>query len=158
MNRYLRSVLSGAATGGRTFTGLAALTLTTPKTPTGTPVAVLAKPWVKALVALIASQELVIDKLPNTPSRLQPGPLVVRSLTGAGTGILIARRGPNSVSRGRSVMVGCALTGGAAAIGASWLGARWRQWAAPRLGSDFFAAALEDAAVIALAYAATRTP
>jgi uncharacterized membrane protein len=159
MNRYLRSALAGAATGGRTFTGLAALTLSTPAPPVGQPDTVLAKPWVKALVGLIAAQELVIDKLPATPSRLRPAPLTVRTLTGAGTGTIVARRGGPGGSGGpggRPDVIGCALTAGVAAVAASWLGARWRQRAAPRLGSDFAAAALEDVAVFGLAYLGAR--
>jgi uncharacterized membrane protein len=150
MNRYLRSALAGAATGGRTFTGLAALTVTA--TPSGQPDAVLAKPWVKRLVVLVAAQELVADKLPNTPSRLQAAPLIVRALTGVGTGVIVARRGAAPV--GRSTMIGCAVTAGVAAVAGSWLGACWRGWGAPRLGGDLPAALIEDAAVVAIAYAA----
>ena len=153
MNRYLRSAVSGVATGGRTFTGLAALTLATPSPSSKQPDAVLAKPWVKALVVAIAAQELVADKLPNTPSRLKAAPITVRGLTGAGTGIIIARRegaGPTD----RTTEIVCSLIGAAAALTGSWLGARWRKWAAPRLGGDLVAALIEDASVIAISYGA----
>lgn len=53
--------LTGAATGGRSFTGVATLALT----------AQGARPVVKALLCLAAGEH-VADKLPMTPSRVAP--------------------------------------------------------------------------------------
>lgn len=54
--------LTGAATGGCSFTGVATLALT----------AQGARPVVKALLCLAAAGEHVADKLPMTPSRVAP--------------------------------------------------------------------------------------
>lgn len=78
--------LAGAATGCRTFTGLAALAPAGPDTSNG---------CVKGLTALLATQELVIDKLPRTASRLEPLGLGIRC-TAAAAGLIIARRTPGA--------------------------------------------------------------
>jgi uncharacterized membrane protein len=78
----LRSTGLGLATGARTSLGLTALALTaSPRRP---PLALLA--------TLASGAELVVDKLPSTTSRLQPPGLVVRLVSGAVVGVLIARR------------------------------------------------------------------
>jgi uncharacterized membrane protein len=99
--------------------------------------------WVKALSTVAAGGELIADKLPGTPSRLQPAPLAARIAAGALAGGLDARR------RHRGVVL-AAIAGGGAAAGASYAGAFWRAFA----GHHGFAvpgALLEDGAAIALA-------
>jgi uncharacterized membrane protein len=183
MNIYQRSALAGACTGGRSFTAMAALTLVAPATGKGQPDALLGRAPIRALMTIIAAQEYVLDKLPWVPGRLRPGPLAVRGLLGASTGLIIAvrqervaealgTRGPTSPAAGptstlpvepssvtegavpeRSVSgrLACTFVATASAIGSSWLGARWRAWAAPRLGGDVAAALIEDACVLLLA-------
>jgi uncharacterized membrane protein len=107
---------------------------------------------VKALIVLGAAQEVVIDKLPFTPSRLKPASLGFRAFAGIACGVIVARRASGSEP---SASASAALGGGAAAVAASWAGAQWRSWAAPRLGA-FGAAVIEDASVIGLAVAASR--
>lgn len=63
VNVLARAALAGAATGARSFTGLAALTLATPPGPVTQPDRSLGKTWVKGLITLAASQELVMDTL-----------------------------------------------------------------------------------------------
>jgi hypothetical protein len=53
-------------------------------------------------------------------------------------------------------VLACAATARAAAIAAAALGARWRTWAAPRLGRDLPAALIEHALVLTLAIAASK--
>jgi uncharacterized membrane protein len=46
-------------------------------------------PLAAALFGLAAIGELVVDKLPRTPSRLKPAPLAVRCLVGASCGYIL---------------------------------------------------------------------
>lgn len=52
---------------------------------------VVASPKVTALLLASAAGELVVDKLPFTPSRLRPGSLVVRAGLGSLAGALLVR-------------------------------------------------------------------
>ncbi|SHG99841.1 hypothetical protein SAMN05443575_3052 [Jatrophihabitans endophyticus] len=169
-----RSVLAGAATGGRTFTGLAALAVTTPRGAREQPDATLAEPAVRAAVSLAALGELAADKLPQAPSRLSPAGLPGRVLAAGACGAIVARRAgaagpqPAEAAQGRegggaalapgrpgvpaAQVAVCAGAAAAASIGAAWLGVRWRGWAAARLNASL-AALLEDAVVVGLAAA-----
>lgn len=148
MTALLRSVLAGAATGCRAFTGVAALTLATPSRPVGQPDQLLSKGWVKGLAALLAVQELALDKLPQAPSRLEPPGLGMRCVSAAAAGLIVARRSPED---GTASTVACVAVATATAVGASWLGARWRGWAADRTGRDYVGAGLEDILAAGLA-------
>jgi uncharacterized membrane protein len=127
----VRAVVLGAAAGARTLT----------------PLAMLARHrggWVGAAAAAAAVGELVGDKLPTTPSRLQQPQLTGRVAAGALAGGLLARQ------HGRSPVLP-ALAAGAAALAASYAGAAWRA-KAPGIPP----ALAEDAAAATLAWAATR--
>jgi hypothetical protein len=165
------SALAGAASGARSATGVAALTLAARPDTRTQPDRLLGRPWVKAVVGVLAAQEYVADKLPAAPSRLEPPGLAAR-LAGAGlSGVVIARRaprtgGPKSPSAavnperlGRPARItACAVTSMAAAAATAWLGARWRGWASDRLGHDWMGAGIEDAAALALAATAAFGP
>ena len=94
---------------------------------------------------LAALVELALDKLPATPSRLRPLPLIVRCLAGAACAYLLVG-GPLA-----------AILGVAGALAGSYAGALYR-----RLLPGLVAALGEDAAALALAalvvYAAARSP
>ena len=154
MDDLTRSALIGAATGGRSATGLAALVLTAPAGATTQPDRAFTNRWVKIVVTVLAGQEYVIDKLPMTPSRLEPAGLAARATAAAIGGALLARRASPSPTRQR--LARCAGVSTVAALGTSWLGARWRGWAPSRVGSSVGAALIEDAATLAISYAATR--
>jgi uncharacterized membrane protein len=94
VNVLVRAALAGVATGARSFTGLAALTLATPAASARQPDRCLRRPWVKGLVTLAAVQELVMDKLPQAPSRLGVIGLGGRVTTAAAVGTVAAQRGP----------------------------------------------------------------
>ena len=86
VNVLARAALAGTATGARSFTGLAALTLATPPGSVTQPGRSLGQTWVKGLITLAASQELVMAKLPQAPSRLGVMGLGGRVAAGAAVG------------------------------------------------------------------------
>jgi uncharacterized membrane protein len=101
---------------------------------------------------LAAAGEIVADKLPQTPSRLDTGPLLGRLGLGATAGAGIA------AAYDRSRLVGGALGVAGAALG-SWAGARYRAALAERSDlPDAVWATLEDATAIALGVVATQPP
>ena len=103
-----------------------------------------AKPALPVL-GLAALGELVVDKLPMTPSRLEPGPLAGR-LVGGGLAGALASRG-----RGGSPVAG-AIVGVAAALTSSWIFNRGRAWVGTRTGiPDPIVAVGEDSLAIAAA-------
>jgi uncharacterized membrane protein len=162
-----RAVLIGAATGSRSFTGMAALTLATPASAATQPDRTLRNSWVKALVTSGALGELGADKLPGTPDRLTPRGLGGRVLIAALTGSIVARRhwpsgpaGPGPADPATAAPPAAATAVAVAvgtAVAAAWLGSRWRRVAARRFGRDWPGAVLEDAAALSLATAAVSS-
>lgn len=65
----------------------------------------------KYLFRLAAPGEFIVDKLPRTPSRLAPGPLVGRALSGAGVAFVLCRRAGQSPWLGMMLGAGAALAG-----------------------------------------------
>ena len=143
-NLVLRTTLLGLATGGRNAAGLTALVVAGRGTPG------LLPPGRALLVAAAAGYvgETVGDKMPWTPSRLKPPLLAVRMTTGALVGVELARRA-------RQPVWAAGLVGFAAAAVGSYAGAAWRRQSA-KSRPDWQGALIEDAAVLALAAAATR--
>jgi uncharacterized membrane protein len=148
------AALAGAAAGSRSLTGLAALILATPGDAKRQPDRALGRPWVKAVAGLAATGEIAADKLPNAPSRLSPPGLGSRLVAAAASGVVIARRAPGDDSPAQ--LAGCVAAGVGAALATSWLGSRWRAWAAERFGRDWIGAVMEDATAVTLASAAAR--
>jgi uncharacterized membrane protein len=102
------------------------------------------------VLALAAVGELVTDKLPQTPSRLDAGPFLGRLSLGATAGAGVAS------AFGRSRILGGVL-GIAGAAAGSYAGARYRALAAERTEvPDVVWAIAEDAAAVTLALAVTR--
>jgi uncharacterized membrane protein len=139
------SFLVGSATGLRSQMGLAAVVVRTNKA--GLP------SWLRSSAAarsvtVAAGAELVADKLPGTPSRLQPAGLAGRLvLGGLAAGLLAhAERGP---------VVPAAALGSAAALLAAKVGHDVRARAA-RTVPDPVVAVAEDGVAIALAVVGTR--
>ncbi|MGI5242031.1 hypothetical protein [Dactylosporangium sp. CA-139066] len=128
----VRAALLGASAGARSATPLAAVAA-----PRGG--------WLRGLTGAAALAELVVDKLPRTPSRLAPGPLAGRVVSGALAGGAYARRR-------KAGLVAPVLVAAAAALVASHAGARWRA-AAARRSLAGPAAVIEDSAAVALAWA-----
>jgi uncharacterized membrane protein len=139
-----RVALLGAASGSRSTVGLAAVALTARS-------GVLARPAVQRACLVAIAAELVIDKLPITPSRLQARGLISRAVTGGLCGGLIARRDSEVTPAELVAAVGL---GAVVAVGGAVVGAGWRTVAAGRgIGGRFGAAIAEDVVALALAAA-----
>ena len=143
------SALAGAATGSRSMTGLAGLTLSAPPGAAAQPDRTLDRPWVKATSVLAAAGEIAADQLPAAPSRLAPPGLASRVAAAAATGVIVARRGPGSA--GVAEVAACVTAATGTAVATAWLGVKWRAWASARFGRDWIGASLEDAAAIGTA-------
>jgi uncharacterized membrane protein len=151
----VRAALLGVLSGSRSATPLAVLALNQ-----GTREA--RGPWQRwrafrspigrgALVAAGVG-ELVGDKLPATPSRLDAGPLTGRAVAGAVVGMAMGRTGS-----GRGRPVAGALVGAVGALVGSWLFARARQAVVRGTGlPDVAVALVEDAVAISGSAAVVR--
>ncbi len=128
-----KSLLVGLAAGGRSTFGLAAPLLTSNATPG------------RVLGVGAVLGEMVIDKLPSTPSRLEAGPLGGRVAAGSVGGATVAARN----GHGGLAVVAAAL-GVAGSVAGSVIGAAWREIAADK-GYAWPAALAEDAASLAVA-------
>lgn len=146
---FLRAFLLGVATGGRSSAGPAALVWSaSPAVAARDPLWLSSRP-AHIATAVMAAGEAVADKLPATPSRLQPPALAARVAFGAVVGALLGRRyGASSVVTG--------VVGGLGAAAGSYAGARWRGAASARFGPDLPGALIEDAVTAGLAFAAVR--
>jgi uncharacterized membrane protein len=139
------AALAGAATGLRSTVGVGALAETGSSglpTPLTTPAA-------RVAAGLAVTGELVVDKLPNTPSRLDPPGLIARVALGSVAGAAIARASERP-------MVPAAVLAAVAAAVSARVGHDLRQRAASRV-PPLAAAVAEDVVAIALATAAARS-
>lgn len=108
----------------------------------GTVFAFLGSPRISKVLILMELGELVGDKLPATPSRTSPLPLLGRAASGALVGAAIF------VSEGRRAPIGAAL-GSTAAIAAGFAGERLRALTVEKTGlPDPVVAFAEDATVL----------
>ena len=108
----------------------------------GTFLAFLSSPRLSKALVLMELGELVGDKLPATPSRTSPPPLLGRAASGALVGAAVF------VSEGRRATIGAAL-GSTAAIAAGFAGERLRALIVEKTGlPDLVVALAEDATVL----------
>jgi uncharacterized membrane protein len=108
----------------------------------GTILAFLGSPRISKALVLMELGELVGDKLPATPSRTSPPPLLGRAASGALVGAAVF------VSEGRRATTGAAL-GSTAAIAGAFAGERLRALAVEKSGlPDPVVALAEDATVL----------
>jgi len=146
----VRALAIGAAAGSRSSLGVAAPVLA--RRAGDRPGAGSA--WRRRLVRAVACAavvgELVGDKLPTTPSRLDPPGAYVRLASGAVGGVLVARRR----TRGLGVVAAAAAGAAGAAVG-TWGGAAWRRLAVGER-PDWPGAVAEDAVALTLAAWAVR--
>jgi uncharacterized membrane protein len=147
----LRSFVLGVVTGMRSQLGVAVLAWSEPASGRDTrALRLLRSAPGRGLTGVGAAVELVADKLPSTPSRLEPQGLAFRLLAGAGVGALAA----NSTDR-RAVGVASALGVAGAAVG-TYAGAYYRKLLPARthtpdlpwaVGEDVVAAGLAVTAI-----------
>jgi uncharacterized membrane protein len=109
----------------------------------GTPLAFMGYRFTPIILTALALFELVMDKLPKTPSRKTPPQFIARILSGALTGATIGA----SVA---SLTAGMIL-GVIGAVVGTLGGAAMRTKLASAIGRDFPAALLEDVLAIGLA-------
>ena len=95
------------------------------------------------ILALMAIGELVIDKLPNTPSRLTPRQFITRVVTGTLCGIALGLSTSQLIVGGLAGMVGSVV----GTLG----GAKGRACGAKLFGRDLPAALIEDVVGIGIA-------
>jgi uncharacterized membrane protein len=139
----LDAALLGASTGLRSQSGIAAVIIG--RNTEGLP-AVLAGPHARAVVTAGALGELVIDKLPKTGSRLEPGPLAARIILGGLAEGQLARTRHHPALPAAGLAALAALSN--AKVGHDIRRALAQKW------SDPIAAVLEDAATVTLALTA----
>jgi len=97
------------------------------------------------IFALLAIGELIGDKLPSASSRLAPGPLVARVVSGALSGATIC------AAIGASVPAGAVL-GVLGALAGAWVGFTFRtSWSKPLHAPALVTALIEDAIAIGAA-------
>jgi uncharacterized membrane protein len=142
----LRAAALGVVAGMRSQLPLALLTLAT-RQRGGDQQSfpeILTSPKVTALLLASAAGELVVDKLPFTPSRLMPGSLVVRAGLGGLAGALLCRKAGLQPIRGAAV-------GAAGALAGSYAGYNVRAGLVAATGlPDPLFAVLEDVAAVAI--------
>jgi uncharacterized membrane protein len=110
------------------------------------PLAFMGSTAAVAIVSILALAELVADKLPRTPSRTKPGPLIGRIVMGGLAGACI------SVSAGQSLIAGAVLGGIGGVVGA-FAGYQARTRLVRGLNvKDVLVAIPEDLVAIGLAY------
>ncbi len=136
----LRSAALGFAAGARSTMGIAGVCLAS-RGSSARPARRLRRGLLAAGTVAVAA-ELVADKLPVTPSRLQAPSLAVRVASGCGGGAALARQADAHVAIP-------ALAGGVCAAGGSLAGAAWREAAATRMPA-WATALVEDAAALLL--------
>jgi uncharacterized membrane protein len=142
---FINAFLIGTASGLRSMIGLAAVSWAAhfgilPLDHTW--LAFLGYAWTPYILTLMAIGELVIDKLPKTPSRLAPPGFITRIVTSALCGLAIGISG-NEIIVGLVAGILGAVTG---TIG----GAKAKSLLARAFGRDLPAALLEDAVAIGI--------
>jgi uncharacterized membrane protein len=138
INAYVRALGIGAVAGLRTFTAPAA-TLGSDR-----------QVW-SGVVLLLAAGELIADKLPFTPSRLSPGALGARLVSGGLCGRELARRFDGSGSLGLAL-------GALGAAGSAYAGYTIRHELTKGGLPDFLVALVEDSVAIFGASRAVALP
>ena len=130
MTTYADAALLGALAGGRSMAAPALLAeylrRQGPAASLRRPFNLLANPRAALLFKVAALGEVIADKLPTTPNRIESGPLAGRMAAGALAGISLAMRADASPLAG-------AVVGGAAAAAGSYAGYALRRWLGQRL-------------------------
>lgn len=109
------------------------------------PLAFMGSRTAVAILSIFAIGELIADKLPKTPKRTAPAPLLARLLMGGLSGASLF------AAAGQSLIVG-ALLGGIGGVVGAFIGYEIRRYIVNNLHvKDLFVAICEDVVAIALA-------
>jgi uncharacterized membrane protein len=154
LGTYLRAATLGFAAGLRSLLPLALLALAAADRPPTDRIGELLRSRPARLgLALAAIGELVGDKLPSVPGRLEPAPLAGRVTLGALAGGLLAQQ----LKAGSAPLL-AALVGALAAVFGAWLGYSVRRGASQWTGApDALVAVAEDGLALALAARAAES-
>lgn len=148
MRLYLFALLIGVVAGSRTFTPAAAVSWAARLQwlhLSGTPLAFLGALAAPIIFTLMAIGELIVDKLPNTPSRKAPTGFIARIVSGAFCGAALGLAGGGGASGGL-------IAGGIGAVVGTLGFSEFRTRLAKAFGGrDLPAALIEDACAIAAA-------
>jgi uncharacterized membrane protein len=149
---YLLCIVIGGVSGLRSLTGIAVVTIAAQRGWPhlgwlhlgGTGLSFLGKPLMMYLFVVLAIGELIVDKLPFAPPRIQAGPLAVRFLLGGlcGSALALAAGMPWPFP---------AAVGGISAVVGAYAGYWLRRGITSRGVKDLPIALLEDATAILLA-------
>ena len=113
----------------------------------GTPLAFMGSTAAVAIFSILALAELVADKLPMTPSRTTPGPLLARIVMGSLTGASIG------ASNDQGLLVAGMVVGGIGGVVGAFAGYNARKRLVSGLKvKDTVIAVLEDLVAVGLAY------
>ena len=149
MHRLMAAAGLGAATGLRSMTGLAMASHELVDRHAGDADALrswLADDTVSYVLAGLAIAEIVADKLPEVPDRIDPAPIAARGVIGAAVG---------AIAGGEDYWVAGAAIGAVAAVASAWLGWAVRKEAGWATGlPDPVLAVVEDAIAIGTAKSA----
>ena len=143
----LLAVVAGVSAGLRSMTPLAVTAWAAQSWPAvqQSGLAFMAAPAAAYVLTVLAVGELIADKLPFVPSRLTPGPLIGRIVSGALCGAVVAAAAPQA-------MIVPALAGAIGGLAGSYGGhAARRHFSVIRKLPDLAVALAEDAVAIALA-------
>ena len=150
-HRLLAAAGLGAATGLRSMTGLALASRELAGRPAGHADALrdwLADDTVSYVLTGLAIGEIVADKLPELPDRVDPAPLAARGIIGAAIGALAG---------GEEHWVAGAVLGAVASVASAWVGWAVRKEAGWATGlPDPLIAVIEDAIAVTTARGAAR--
>jgi uncharacterized membrane protein len=150
---YLFAFLIGVVAGSRTFTAPAAVSWAARFQwlhLSGTPLGFLGTLAAPFILTLLAIGELIVDKLPNTPSRKAPTGFVARILSGAFCGAALGFTGGGAF--------GGLIAGGIGAVVGTLGFSQFRASLAKAFGGrDLPAALIEDACAIAAAVCIVAT-
>ncbi len=142
LDAYRRATRLGFVTGLRSMTPAALLVWTSEKP----------SPTLKALTGFLAIGEIIGDKLPITPGRLDSGPFIGRIVFGAVAGALVSRRLNQTLLQG-------AIRGAIGAIAGSIAGYTYRTLLSQGLDlPDFVAAIVEDSFALTVGFNAVNKP
>ena len=151
MHRLMAAAGLGAATGLRSMTGLAMASHELADRPAGDADALrswLADDTVSYVLAGLAIAEIVTDKLPGVPDRVDPVPIAARGVIGATVG---------AIAGGEDYWVAGAAIGAVAAVASAWIGWAVRKEAGWATGlPDPVLAVVEDAIAIGTAKGAAE--